>query len=531
MRRPLARPPISRGRLPGGWVEGAIGTLVLLVAWQVLASYVLGGRHVVPAPSQVLTTLVQDHFYWASLRVTLWEAARGWAIGNFGALALAGVALFVPRLSRVFQQLGAITYCVPTVAIGPLILVFSDPDTAKVAISALSVFFVSLIAWMTGLRAADQACLDLVHAYGGGRACELFRVRLRAAMPSAAGGLALSAPAAILGAIIGEYLGGVSGLGVAMVSAEESFQVSQTWAIGLLATAVSGLAYSTILVLAKRFGGDPQVGTSGASPAPPGAARARGLARVRPLFSPLAALVVVVACWALALKLFGLSPYLAKSPSAVLSFLVSAPGAAANRAVIFNALATTLRDAMLGWLLGTATALIGAAALTQLPRLRAGIMPVVMTLRSVPLIAMTPLIALVFGQGVLGVTIVAAVVTFVPSLVLVTSGLQSAPPQAVELGRAYNISSLGLLVRIRSRYATPSLFAAAKVAMPGAILGAVLAEWLLTGSGIGHLMAVSLIGSDFNTLWASVVVVSGVSLALYELVGVLETAAAKRFAA
>jgi ABC-type nitrate/sulfonate/bicarbonate transport system permease component len=518
----------ARVRLPRGWAEGIAGTVVLLAIWQLLAAVIFTGRHVVPPPSQVAAAMWDGQFYWPNLRVTLWEAVRGWLAGNVAAIVAAVIAAFFPATSRGFQQFGAITYCVPTVAVGPLILILTDPDTTKVAIAALSVFFTSLIAWMTGLRATDQASLDVVRAFGGSRVTELLRVRLRAALPSAGGGLALSAPAAILGAILGEYLGGVSGLGVAMISAEQNFEVPQTWAIGLIATVASGIAYGLILLVTRRLAGDPRLGTAAAAAdLPP---RRRGLKRLLALSGPAAALAVMVALWALALKVFGLSPYFAKSPAAVWSYLFSGANGAADRSLVFTALWQTLRDALFGWLAGTVAALIGAALLVQVPRLRAGVMPVVMVLRSVPLIAMAPLIALVFGQGTAGVTVIGAVITLVPTLVLVTSGLESTPPQAVELAHAYSMSGLGLLLEIRARYAVPSLFAAARVAMPGSILGAVLAEWLLTGGGIGHLMAVSVINSDFNALWASAVVVSAVSLLLYEVVGACETAAGRALA-
>ena len=519
---PTRRPGLA---LPKAWVEGTGGALALLLIWQLMTSVVFPGRHVVPAPSAVLTTMVNDNFYFSNLLTTLWEAVRGWLIGNGAAIVLAAVALFVPQVSRPLQQLGAITYCVPTVAVGPLILIFISPDAAKVSIAALSVFFVSLIAWMTGLGAADQASLDLVRACGGGQMTELLRVRLRAALPSAGGGLALSAPAAILGAIIGEYLGGVSGLGVAMVSAEESFQVTRTWAIGIEATIVSGLAYALITLLVRRLSGPPPTGTAMAAGPAPRRSRAKWALTLSELAGPVLALVIVVALWGIGIRALGLSSYLAKSPAAVWSFLVTGPGAATNRGTILSALGVTLRDAMLGWALGTLAALAGAAALVQLSKARAVVMPMVMVLRSVPLIAMTPL---VFGQGVLGVMVVAAIVTFVPSLVLVTSGLETAPPQSIELARAFNLSAAGTLWHIRARYALPSIFSAAKIAMPGAILGAVLAEWLLTGTGIGHLMAAALISSDFLTLWASVAIISMVSLLFYEVVGSLESALRRR---
>jgi ABC-type nitrate/sulfonate/bicarbonate transport system permease component len=335
------RSAISRG----GWAEGAAGTVALVGIWQLLAAVIFTGRHVVPPPSAVVAAIWDGQFYWQNLRVTLWEALRGWIAGNVAAIVLAVIALFFPPASRGFQQLGAITYCVPTVAVGPLILIVTDPDTTKVAIAALSVFFTSLIAWMTGLRATDQASLDLVRAFGGGPVTELLRVRLRAALPSAGGGLALSAPAAILGAILGEYLGGTSGLGVAMVSAEQDFQVPQTWAIGLIATIASGIAYGLILLVTRRLAGDPRLGTaaSAASLRP----RRRGFARLVGLLGPVAALAVVVALWAVALKVFALSPYFAKSPAAVWSYLFGGGNGAADRSLVFGALWQTLCSA--GW--------------------------------------------------------------------------------------------------------------------------------------------------------------------------------------
>jgi ABC-type nitrate/sulfonate/bicarbonate transport system permease component len=79
------------------------------------------------------------------------------------------------------------------------------------------------------------------------------KVRLRASLPSLFAALKLAAPAALLGAIIGEYLGGESGLGVAMIASEQSLNVERTWGIALVATAVAGLAYSLISFIGARL--------------------------------------------------------------------------------------------------------------------------------------------------------------------------------------------------------------------------------------------------------------------------------------
>lgn len=99
-------------------------------------------------------------------------------------------------------------------------------------------------------------------------------------------------------------------------------------------------------------------------------------------------------------------------------------------------------------------------------------------LRSVPLIAMTPLLALVFGNGTLLIATVAGTVVLVPTVVTVTAGLANVPTPAVNLLHAYGARPRATLLKLRLPFAIPALFASARVAMPGAIVGAVLAEWL-----------------------------------------------------
>jgi ABC-type nitrate/sulfonate/bicarbonate transport system permease component len=126
-------------------------------------------------------------------------------------------------------------------------------DTPVVAMSALSVFFTTLVGALLGLRSADAAALDLVRAYGGGHWQQLRRVRLVAALPTTLAALRVAAPAALLGAIIGEYLGRVTeGLGIAMIISETQLNVARTWAIALVGGAVAGTAYG-LTALVERY--------------------------------------------------------------------------------------------------------------------------------------------------------------------------------------------------------------------------------------------------------------------------------------
>ena len=104
---------------------------------------------------------------------------------------------------------------------------------------------------LVGLRSADRTTLDLIHAYGGNALKKLTKVRIRAALPSLFAALRIAAPAAILGAIIGEYLGADSGLGVAMINSEQALQIERTWAIALVATLLAGVAYGLTALVGR----------------------------------------------------------------------------------------------------------------------------------------------------------------------------------------------------------------------------------------------------------------------------------------
>jgi sulfonate transport system permease protein len=121
-------------------------------------------------------------------------------------------------------------------------------------------------------------------------------------------------------------------------------------------------------------------------------------------------------------------------------------------------------------------------------------------------------------------------VTFFPTLVNLIIGFRSAPAQACDLVAAYGGSKLATLRKVRLQYALPSLFASARIAAPGALGGAILAEWLATGNGLGGLMLQASTSSRFDELWAATVVVVVVSVALYSLISVVETAVLARFA-
>lgn len=115
-------------------------------------------------------------------------------------------------------------------------------------------------------------------------------------------------------------------------------------------------------------------------------------------------------------------------------------------------------------------------------------------------------------------------VVFFPSLVNTVFGLRSAPPHAVDLCRAYGASTWTTLRTVSLPSALPAVFASARIAVPSAVIGALLAEWLATGRGLGYQMLQDTSAFGYDDLWASAVVLCLASVALYALVGVVEAA-------
>jgi ABC-type nitrate/sulfonate/bicarbonate transport system permease component len=228
--------------------------VALIGAWALLSTTVVSTGDGVPTPWAVVASVFDDGwtFYSPHIGQTVGEALTGYLIGNGLALGLAVLVLLVPVLERVITQIAVASYCLPMVAIGPILSLVLDGDKPMSAMAGLSVFFTTLIGALLGLRSADPASLDLVRAYGGGRWQQMLRVRLIAALPSTLAALKIAGPAALLGAIIGEYLGRVdSGLGIAMTIAQQQLDVPRTWGIALVSGAVAGVAYGVIGLIAR----------------------------------------------------------------------------------------------------------------------------------------------------------------------------------------------------------------------------------------------------------------------------------------
>lgn len=233
-------------------------------------------------------------------------------------------------------------------------------------------------------------------------------------------------------------------------------------------------------------------------------------------------IMAVLALWAGSLWVFRVNPYVGKGALDVWNYLFTVPAAEANRAAVFGQLWVSLGHAAVGFVAGLLVALLVAALFQLSAGVEHALMPLAMLLRSVPLIAMAPVIILIFGRDFATIAVLGGIVVLFPALVTIAFGLKSAPAHMNDLVAVYGGSSWTTLRKVALPSALPSLLAAVRISVPGAITGALLAEWLAVGGGIGGAFGGYIAAAQFSALWSSVAVITVAALILYNLVHILE---------
>ncbi len=513
--RALRRPPFARARSALGWV-------VFVAVWELVGRTLLAGRHLIGVPSGIILKIVENfEVYGRGLWFTTREAFVGYLLGSAAAVLLALLVVMLPWVEGTVLRLALVVYCLPLVALGPLLrLVFGFSDGPQITLAALAVYYLTLVPLLVGLRAMPQSWLELTASYGRGRWTTLVTVRARASLPYLMAGLQASVPAAFLGALVGEFTGAERGLGVLSILALRSLDTNGLWALMFLSTAVSLAGYTAVSYVARRVTTEqPTVLLTPLGTTNTGQPWRRWLKSAGGVF---VAGMLVLGAWIGVFSVFGFNPYFAKRPWDVWHWLVSSPEAPAHRSELLIAVGQTLAVAIPGYFVGLLLGVALASAFQLSIRLRRTLTPVAVALRCVPIIAIAPLLVAALGRGPFGTAVVVAILTFFPTLVSCLSGLAQLPGQVADVFSTYATPTPRVLLLGRLPAMAPAFFASARIAAPTALLAATVAEWLATGTGLGNMMAVDAATSRYTSLWSTVVVVSVIALTGHAIVEFVE---------
>ncbi|MFB6101420.1 MAG: ABC transporter permease [Haloplanus sp.] len=248
-------------------------------------------------------------------------------------------------------------------------------------------------------------------------------------------------------------------------------------------------------------------------------ARARRLVdgATRPAVAALS-LALAVGLWQVVTVVTGVPTLLLPSPVEMIAALRG------HRVAVVRHVAYTGFEIGLGWLAGVGVGVLAAGAMAASRRLRLAVYPLLLSIRIVPLIAIAPLLIVVFGATLRTRVLMAAILTFFPVTVATLEGLLSVPTSQLDLMRSVEASTWKRIRYVRLPNALPSVFAGVKIATPLAVEGVLIAEFLASSRGLGHAVLQAAASLETALLFGEVALMVGLGLALFGLVAVYERA-------
>ncbi|TWA58718.1 NitT/TauT family transport system permease protein [Azospirillum baldaniorum] len=228
-------------------LASALLLVLLLAGWEAYCRVAGVSALVVPLPSAVLRTLwdgLAGGYLLPHLWVTTAEMAMGLAAGcTIGFLA--GVLLAeVPVLRRLFYPYILASQVVPKLALGPLFIVwFGFGMTSTVVITALICFFPLLENTMTGLQQVDPNKRELFRMLRATRLQTLLRLKIPSGLPVILAGLRVAVVLALVGAVVGEFIGGRQGLGASIIAAQGMMDSTMMFALFIVITVLGMIVY------------------------------------------------------------------------------------------------------------------------------------------------------------------------------------------------------------------------------------------------------------------------------------------------
>lgn len=228
--------------------------LVLLVAGWELLVWVMDIRpYVLPAPSRIWdafmgTREVLPAHTWTTLQEALIGITAGAGVG----IALAALIASVALVRRVLYPLLIVSQTIPMIVLAPLLGIwFGLGLTPKVVVVALIAFFPVVVSTADALLRADRELISLVRSMGANRVQTLWHVLIPSAIPSFFAGLKIAAAYAIAGAVIAEWVGASSGLGIYINRSTAAYRTDQVFVAVVIIALLSMALFAAVHILSR----------------------------------------------------------------------------------------------------------------------------------------------------------------------------------------------------------------------------------------------------------------------------------------
>lgn len=238
---------------------------------------------------------------------------------------------------------------------------------------------------------------------------------------------------------------------------------------------------------------------------------------IRQIIKPVLGAFVFLILWHIATVIFRLPDYLLPPPLDVWHTLIT------NLGLIFENGVVTLQEILLGFFIANALSVSIAIAVGFFPKLEGGAVAAAVIMKTLPIIALAPILVLWFGAGMWSKVAAVVVICFFPSLVNVLRGIKSLDASARDLILLYSPTKLQVVRYFILPGVRPYLYSALKVSSSLAVVGALVGEFISANQGLGFMIISGYYSMDIPLVFAVLVVTSLIGLLIYWCIDILES--------
>ena len=216
--------------------------------WEAACTILKIPNYIIPAPHRVLQKLVESwQLLYSHTLVSLAEILIGFGLAAAGALICAIAMVHSRRVEAVLEPFLVVSQVIPKVALAPLFIIwFGHGMLPKIIIAALIAFFPVLVNTVVGLRSVDGEIVELMDSIAANKRQMFWRVRLPNSLPYIFPSLKVAALLAIVGAMVGEFVGSDKGLGYLMIVGDVNLDTDLLFAALVVITVFGMIVYALI---------------------------------------------------------------------------------------------------------------------------------------------------------------------------------------------------------------------------------------------------------------------------------------------
>jgi NitT/TauT family transport system permease protein len=227
-------------------------------------------------------------------------------------------------------------------------------------------------------------------------------------------------------------------------------------------------------------------------------------------------MILVLIVWQVAVSVFDVPSYLLPKPSQILERLIT------SLPVLSRHFLITVVESLLGFVLGAFLGVFLAVLFVHSKTLELSLYPYAIALKTVPIIAIAPLLIVWFGNGILPKIMVAAIISFFPIVVNAVRGLKSIDDEAFDLFDSLSASSWQVFIKLRVPTSLPYLFSALKISSTLAVIGAIVGEFAGSDRGLGFFIMISSYRVDTIGMFVGILVSSVLGIIFFYLIALCE---------